>query len=166
MDTPGVFRTLSGWDRRLVRVAGVGARWTSRAFCGGVFEGSGGGHWRSWVSLTRMWANTPCPHWKYPGLTDTSSEATLVVSGRSPDASSSSSRVPSACRGACSDAREKPVAELASDLGISDSCLRNWMAQADRDDGRRSDDLTTVDRATSSFGCAASCAWPSSRWRS
>ena len=26
--------------------------------------------------------------------------------------------------------REKPVAEIARDLGISDSCLRNWMAQA------------------------------------
>lgn len=30
--------------------------------------------------------------------------------------------------------REKPVAEIARDLGISDSCLRNWMAQADVDD--------------------------------
>ena len=27
--------------------------------------------------------------------------------------------------------RAKPVAELAKDLGISESCLRNWMAQAD-----------------------------------
>jgi transposase-like protein len=33
--------------------------------------------------------------------------------------------------------REKPVAEIARDLGISDSCLRGWMAQADVDDGRR-----------------------------
>jgi transposase-like protein len=33
--------------------------------------------------------------------------------------------------------REKPVAEIARDLGISDSCLRNWMAQADVDDGSR-----------------------------
>ena len=33
--------------------------------------------------------------------------------------------------------REKPVAEIARDLGISDSCLRNWMAQADVDDGNR-----------------------------
>ena len=31
--------------------------------------------------------------------------------------------------------REKPVAEIARNLGISDSCLRNWMAQADVDDG-------------------------------
>jgi transposase len=33
--------------------------------------------------------------------------------------------------------REKPVAQIARDLGISDSCLRNWMAQADIDDGTR-----------------------------
>jgi transposase-like protein len=43
--------------------------------------------------------------------------------------------------------REKPVAEIASDLGISDSCLRNWMKQADLDEGRRSDGLTTAERA-------------------
>src|SRR5947208_11871101 len=28
----------------------------------------------------------------------------------------------------------KPVAELATDLGISQSCLRNWMAQSDADE--------------------------------
>lgn len=33
--------------------------------------------------------------------------------------------------------RDKPVARVAEDLGISDSCLRNWMAQADVDEGRR-----------------------------
>ena len=33
--------------------------------------------------------------------------------------------------------REKPVAEIARDLGISDSCLRGWMAHAEVDDGRR-----------------------------
>ena len=33
--------------------------------------------------------------------------------------------------------REKPVAQIASDLGISESCLRNWMARADIDEGRR-----------------------------
>src|SRR5690606_4273278 len=42
--------------------------------------------------------------------------------------------------------REKPVAEIAQDLGISDSCLRNWMKQADLDEGRRSDGLTTAER--------------------
>jgi len=33
--------------------------------------------------------------------------------------------------------RAKPVSEIARDLGISDSCLRNWMVKADIDDGRR-----------------------------
>ena len=42
--------------------------------------------------------------------------------------------------------REKPIVEPARDLGISESCLRNWMAQADRDEGRRSDGLTTAER--------------------
>ena len=28
----------------------------------------------------------------------------------------------------------KPVAELAKDLGISQSCLRNWLTQADTDE--------------------------------
>jgi transposase-like protein len=42
--------------------------------------------------------------------------------------------------------REKPVSAIAADLGISDSCLRNWVAQADRDEGRRNDGLTTAER--------------------
>jgi transposase len=33
--------------------------------------------------------------------------------------------------------RDKPVAEIARDLGISDSCLRNRMTQTDADDGTR-----------------------------
>jgi transposase len=33
--------------------------------------------------------------------------------------------------------REQPISKIAADLGISESCLRNWMAQADIDDGRR-----------------------------
>lgn len=32
---------------------------------------------------------------------------------------------------------EKPFSEIAEDLGISDSRLRNWMAQDDIDEGRR-----------------------------
>jgi transposase-like protein len=43
--------------------------------------------------------------------------------------------------------REKPVSEIASDLGISESCLRNWVRQADLDEGRRDDGLTTAERA-------------------
>ncbi len=42
--------------------------------------------------------------------------------------------------------REKPISEIASDLGISDSCLRGWVAQADRDEGRRDDGLSSAER--------------------
>ena len=33
--------------------------------------------------------------------------------------------------------REKPIAQIAKDLGIAESGLRRWMAQADVDDGLR-----------------------------
>jgi transposase-like protein len=33
--------------------------------------------------------------------------------------------------------REKPIAAIARDLGISESCLRAWMAQADIDEGHK-----------------------------
>jgi len=42
--------------------------------------------------------------------------------------------------------REKPVAQIAEDLGISDSCLRSWVRQADLDQGRRADGATTAER--------------------
>ena len=42
--------------------------------------------------------------------------------------------------------REKPVAQIALDLGISDSCLRGWLKQADIDEGRRDDGLNTAER--------------------
>ncbi|WP_423716940.1 IS3 family transposase [Actinomycetospora cinnamomea] len=42
---------------------------------------------------------------------------------------------------------EQPVAAIAKDLGISESCLRNWMAQADADDGTNTDRLTSKERA-------------------
>lgn len=42
--------------------------------------------------------------------------------------------------------RAKPVAQIASDLGISESCLRNWMRQADVDQGR-TEGLTTEEKA-------------------
>ena len=32
---------------------------------------------------------------------------------------------------------EAPIAEIAKDFGISESCLRNWLAAADVEDGRR-----------------------------
>jgi len=36
-------------------------------------------------------------------------------------------------------AREKtaPDAQVAKDLGISESCLRDWMARAEADEGRK-----------------------------
>lgn len=42
--------------------------------------------------------------------------------------------------------REKPIAQIADDLGISDSCLRNWRAQANREEGRRRYGLTSAER--------------------
>jgi transposase-like protein len=42
--------------------------------------------------------------------------------------------------------REKPIKQLAADLGISDQTLHNWMKQADIDAGQR-DGLTTEERA-------------------
>lgn len=41
---------------------------------------------------------------------------------------------------------EKPIAQIARDLGISESCLRNWLQQADIDDGRR-DGTSSGDQA-------------------
>jgi transposase-like protein len=32
---------------------------------------------------------------------------------------------------------EKPIARIAEDLGMSESCLRGWMKRADIDEGRR-----------------------------
>jgi transposase len=43
-------------------------------------------------------------------------------------------------------AGDKPVAALAKDLGISESCLRNWMAQADTDSGGDSGRLTSAEK--------------------
>ena len=42
--------------------------------------------------------------------------------------------------------REKPIKQLASDLGVSDQTLHNWLKQADIDEGRR-EGLTTEERA-------------------
>ena len=42
--------------------------------------------------------------------------------------------------------REKPVTQIASDLGISDQTLRNWLRRADIDEGRR-EGLPTEERA-------------------
>ena len=43
------------------------------------------------------------------------------------------SGVPPSSRGASPAEREKPIAQIAKDLGIAESGLRRWMAQADID---------------------------------
>lgn len=42
-------------------------------------------------------------------------------------------------------AQSEPVARMARDLGISESCLRRWMSQDDIEAGRK-EGLTTTDR--------------------
>jgi transposase-like protein len=42
--------------------------------------------------------------------------------------------------------RAKPLKQIARDLGIAESCLRNWMRQADIDEGKR-EGLSTDERA-------------------
>ena len=42
--------------------------------------------------------------------------------------------------------KETPIAQIASDLGISESCLRRWMDIADVDQGRK-EGLSTDERA-------------------
>jgi transposase-like protein len=42
--------------------------------------------------------------------------------------------------------REKPIAQLAADLGVSDASLHAWLKQADIDEGR-TEGLTTDERA-------------------
>jgi transposase len=42
--------------------------------------------------------------------------------------------------------KSKPVAELAKELRISESCLRNWMAQADVDDNASATQLTSKEK--------------------
>ena len=41
---------------------------------------------------------------------------------------------------------DKPVAAIAKELGISESCLRNWMAQANADEGASSARLTSAEK--------------------
>lgn len=42
--------------------------------------------------------------------------------------------------------REKPIAQIAKDLGIAESGLRRWMAQADIDEGKK-EGLSSDERA-------------------
>jgi transposase len=41
---------------------------------------------------------------------------------------------------------ERPVAQIAHDLGIAESCLRRWIKQAELDTGQREDGLSTNER--------------------
>ena len=41
---------------------------------------------------------------------------------------------------------ERPVAQIAHELGIAESCVRRWIKQAELDSGKRDDGLTTGDR--------------------
>ena len=41
---------------------------------------------------------------------------------------------------------ERPIAQIAHDLGIAESCLRRWIKQAELDSGKREDGLATGDR--------------------
>ena len=41
--------------------------------------------------------------------------------------------------------RTKPIAQIAADIGISESCLRHWLSQADIDEGNKQG-LTTAER--------------------
>lgn len=39
----------------------------------------------------------------------------------------------------------KPISQVARDIGVSESCLRNWLAQADVEEGKRQG-LSTSER--------------------
>jgi len=41
---------------------------------------------------------------------------------------------------------ELPVSKIAKDLGISDSCLRNWMHQADAEDSGKAGQLSAGEK--------------------
>jgi transposase len=45
-----------------------------------------------------------------------------------------------ACKG------DRPIAEIANELGIAESCLRNWLKQDQVDRRERDDGLTTKER--------------------
>ena len=42
--------------------------------------------------------------------------------------------------------RAKPIAEIAKDLRISESCLRNWLTQADVDEHGSATELTSKEK--------------------
>ncbi len=60
--------------------------------------------------------------------------------------------------------REKPIAKVAKDLGISESCLRRWMDLADVEEGHK-EGLTRDERAEL-CGCAEKSGFWRWKWRS
>jgi transposase len=51
-----------------------------------------------------------------------------------------------------------PVAKIAKDLGISTSCLRNWMAQADAGEGGSNQQLTSTEKRSGGAASAEQAA--------
>jgi transposase-like protein len=41
---------------------------------------------------------------------------------------------------------DRPISQIAKSLGISESCLRNWIAQADADEKGGGDRLTSAEK--------------------
>lgn len=84
----------------------------------------------------------------FPRRTDTSSESTVRRLGRKRPVPVPHS--PEFRERAVALARlgDKPIITLAQELGISRSCLRNWLAQANADkEGGTSGRLTTAEKA-------------------
>ena len=81
----------------------------------------------------------------FPRSTDTRPEVVLAT-GK--DHAVPAAHPPEFRRRAVELARErtKPVAELAKELRVSESCLRNWVAQADIDDSDSATQLTSKDK--------------------
>lgn len=50
---------------------------------------------------------------------------------------------------------DRPMAEIAHELGIAESCLRRWVKQSQLDRHKRDDGLTTHLSAKSSLDCDA-----------
>ena len=50
--------------------------------------------------------------------------------------------------------REKPIAQIARNLRVTESCVRNWMARADIDEGKR-EGLTTAEHTELAGLCRA-----------
>lgn len=41
---------------------------------------------------------------------------------------------------------DRPIAQVAADVGIAESCLRRWLKQDELDHGERDDGLTSAER--------------------